>query len=66
MSDTYDDHRLTELRDAADDAELRHELEGRADDLLDRERQERDIWGPSPDDLEPWEPIYEYPIRRAS
>ena len=66
MTDPQDEARIQDERDAADDAELQAELEGRGDDLLDRERRERDIWGPHPDDLIPWAKDYEYPIARKA
>jgi hypothetical protein len=62
----HEEARIQDARDEADDDLLRAELEGRADDLLERERRERDIWGPHPDDLLLWATDYEYPIKRAS
>jgi hypothetical protein len=63
-----DEQRIQDARDAADDDLLRAELEGRADDHLERECRERDAWGPHPDDvnLGPRITAWEFPIRRAS
>lgn len=47
-----DDFRITCERDAADDALLLDELEGRAQDQLDAERRDWDMWGPSHDDMD--------------
>ena len=57
MSDR-DEFRTDELRDEADDEELeRHDravLLGLASDT----KRDADPFGPSPADLEPWEPIF--------
>lgn len=66
---TLEDQRLTDARDAADDellAERQAWDEGRAADHLAAEARMNDLYAPSPDDLEPWRPLFDHHGRQAS
>ena len=53
-----DEFRIDELRDEADDRELERQDRAELLGLTPDHKRAADPWGPSPADLEPWEPVF--------